>query len=182
MSGDNSPDLSLDQQSLDNITQGLRDAIGELKAITDTTDAETGAGFHHLSMTGMEAGHPALADDFASFCDRWEWGVRALVHNASDLADRMGLAAGTLWEEDQYREGAFKVAVNAAVGDPHLSDDQVEKGSWGDLFAADAPDLSADSFGRDTARAWQDTGRGLTHDGIGGAAKDIVDGAGEDGR
>jgi hypothetical protein len=179
VSGDG--DLQISEESARLITQGLRGAIGELKGVASTEDAEMGAGFGSLSMTGMEAGDPGLADDFGDFCDRWEWGVRALLQNASGLAGRVGLAAGTQWEEDQYLQGTFKVVVNAAVGDPHATDDQVARENWHQVLDPGAyePDYGTDS-GRtavhDMGRTWRETGEQVSGHGIIGALHDHLPG------
>jgi hypothetical protein len=186
--------FEISKEAVDLITQGLRGAVGELKGFASAEDAEMGAGFTGLAMTGMEAGDGGLADDFSDFCDRWEWGVRALVQNASDLANRAGLAAGTLWEEDQYLQGTFKVVANAAIGNPDLTDEQVEKESWGQALSPKAyePDFSAHSreqAGKDIADTWKQTGDQLENHGIlgtfnhhlPGAQSDDGDDAGGDG-
>ncbi len=56
------------------------------------------------------------------------------MHDADQLARRAGLAAGMTREEDQYVEGTFKVAVNAVVGNPHLSEQEVEEKGWQELI------------------------------------------------
>ncbi|MER7731633.1 hypothetical protein ABTX80_12195, partial [Streptomyces erythrochromogenes] len=134
-------------------------------------------------MTGMETGHAGLAADFEDFCERWEWGVRALVQNASTLAANLGIAAGTMWEEDQYIHGAFKVAVNAGLGNPHASEDDVEKKAWGDVLSWDMykPDYSAESFeksNKDIKQTWSDTKDTVTSTGRIGSLKDLLDQAG----
>ncbi|WP_455352132.1 hypothetical protein [Streptomyces sp. SYSU K217416] len=172
-------DLRVDPAAVKNITEGLRGAVAELREVGTASDASMGAGFESLALTGMEAGHPELAGDFEDFCERWEWGVRALVQDASTLAAQLGIAAGTLWEEDQYIQGSFKVAANAAWGNPHLSEDEVEKKSWGGVFSADTytPDYSAQSFDElrsDAAQTWQDTGRTVSTEGRIGSLNDLV--------
>ncbi|WP_314254532.1 hypothetical protein [Streptomyces sp. DSM 40907] len=47
----------------------------------------------------------------------------------SGLAERLGIGAGSVWEQDQYLKGTFKVLVNAGIGNPHASNDEVEKKS-----------------------------------------------------
>jgi hypothetical protein len=182
-----SEDLGIDPKSLKQITDGLRGAIGELREVASDTEAIMGAGFQSLSMTGMEAGHKGLADDFEDFCERWEWGVRALVQDASALADRVGLSAGTMWEEEQYIHGTLKVAANSLIGNPHLSEDEVEKMSWGqvaDVTETYRPDWSGDSFrqaGEDIEQTWKDTGREVLTSGRGGWMTDqAMDAAGID--
>ena len=172
--GDGAEDLHVDEFSVRRITQGLRDAIGELKEVGSATGAVLGKGFSDLAMTGMEAGHHGLAVDFEDYCERWEWGVRALIHDANAIAAKLGLAAGVLWEEDQYVGASLKVGVNAlAGGDPHASEEKIAQQDWGDVLTPDwlSPDYSPDSFqraGDDIGQTWKDTGRDLVTEGHGG--------------
>ncbi|MFT2016464.1 hypothetical protein ACMA1D_11555 [Streptomyces sp. 796.1] len=122
--------LKLTEQALKSITVGISAAIKELGEIGSRTDALHGAGLADLSLTGMEAGHGGLARDFEEFCELWDWGVRGLMQDADQLAQRAGLAAGMTWEEDQYVEGTFKIATNAVIGNPHLSEEEVVEKSW----------------------------------------------------
>ena len=95
MSGDGT-DINLDKASVAKFTQGVGATIDQLGELGGATGSIMGKGFSELAMTGMEAGHHRLSVDFEDFCERWEWGVRALVHDASELANLLGLAAGTL--------------------------------------------------------------------------------------
>ncbi|WP_374983332.1 hypothetical protein [Streptomyces fradiae] len=179
MGGDNK-DLSLGTDAVKNITDGLRGTVAELREIGTAGGASMGAGLESLSMTGREAGHPDVAGVFEDFCERWEWGVRALVQNASSLAARLGIAAGTMWEEDQYIQGAFKVGANSLYGNPHTSEDEIEQKSWGDIFRADVykPDYSAESFEKaqqDIQATWETTGETLKSNGAIGSLKDLVE-------
>ncbi|MFD6279317.1 hypothetical protein ACFWFI_27680 [Streptomyces sp. NPDC060209] len=177
MSGSGAEDLNVDRASVQQITSGLRAAVAELREVGDGTGAVLGKGLSDLSMTGMEAGHHGLSVDFEDFCERWEWGVRALVQDANAIAAKLGLAAGILWEEDQYIQGTMKVVVNAAVGNPHASEDEIVKQNWGDVFTPDylSPDYSAESFERaadEAGQTWKDTGRALVTEGNGGRQAD----------
>ncbi|MFA7765994.1 hypothetical protein ACGFNX_18725 [Streptomyces sp. NPDC048723] len=181
MAGDG--DLEVSPQAVAAIQSGLRAAISELRESGDAAGASQGAGFENLSMTGMETGHAGLAADFEDFCERWEWGVRALIQDASALAANLGIAAGTVWEEDQYLEGAFKVAANAAYGNPYASEDEIEKKKWGDIFRADVykPDYSDESFekgAKDIKQTWSDTKDTVTSNGKIGSLMDLLDQAG----
>ena len=109
-------DLQFDKASVAKFTQGVGATIDGLGDLGGATGSVLGKGFSELAMTGMEAGHHGLSVDFEDFCERWEWGVRALVGDASALASRLGLAAGTQWEHDQYVEGTLKVGVNSVMG------------------------------------------------------------------
>ncbi|MFE6775246.1 hypothetical protein [Streptomyces sp. NPDC057702] len=144
--------LRLTEEALQSITTGIGAAIAELSDIASRTDALQGAGLADLSLTGMEAGHGGLARDFEDFCELWDWGVRGLMADADQLAQRAGLAAGMTWEEDRYVEGTFKVAANAVVGNPHLTEEEVEEKSWRELTLGPHEDRSVGSVARLTAR------------------------------
>lgn len=181
MSGDG--DLQFSKEALDLITKGLNGAIDELKSAGgSTTGSLLGAGFSEMSMTAMEAGHSGLAKDFEDFCERWEWGVRALIQDANGLAARLGLAAGMVYSEEQYWEGTFKVAANSLAGNPHLSEDEITGKEWGELISLEnyKPDYSARSFqqaGDEMAQTWKDTGRSLLTEGAGGMRSDLINNA-----
>ncbi|GGT71704.1 hypothetical protein [Streptomyces lateritius] len=177
--GGGGEDLRFDAESINRITQGIRTAMAELRDIGTGTGAVLGKGFSDLAMTGMEAGHHGLSADFEDYCERWEWGVRALVQDANTLAAALGLSAGLVWEEDQYLQGTFKIAVNAAVGNPHASEADIVKQNWGDVFTPDHlnPDWSAESFeraGDDIEQTWKDTGRTVLTEGNGGRQSRIL--------
>lgn len=167
-------DLDVGREAVAQVTAGLRGVIGELKSVGDATGAVQGSGFASMALSGMEAGGAGLAEAFEGFCERWEWGVRALVQDANQLAERLGLSAGLVWEEDRYRAGTFKVAVNALspTGNPHADEEEIAGQGWGEILTPDAPEYSAASFdraGEDIARTWQDTGRSVLTEGQGGA-------------
>ncbi|MFE7120167.1 hypothetical protein ACFU99_32570 [Streptomyces sp. NPDC057654] len=127
--------LKAGKEALDNISKGLDGAIGELKKVGSPGDAAVGRGFSELALSGLEAGHEDLTSSFKSFCDRWEWGVRALVRDGNEFAHRVGLAAGYYHETDEYISNTLKVTTNAVMGNPHLTEEQVEQQSWGETLS-----------------------------------------------
>jgi hypothetical protein len=173
-------DLKFDKESLRLITKGLNAAIGELKSAGGgATGSLQGSGFDAMSLSKMEAGDKGLADDFEGFCERWEWGVRALIQDANTLAQKLGLAAGMVHAEDQYWQGTFKVGVNSLVGNPHATEEEVAQQSWGETLTPGYlnPDYSTESFQQaqqDIDQTWKDTGRSLTEDGYGGLRSDLA--------
>ncbi|PAZ15543.1 hypothetical protein CLM62_12090 [Streptomyces sp. SA15] len=179
MGGDGA-DLQFDKASVAKFTQGVGATIDQLGELGGATGSVMGKGFSELSMTGMEAGHHGLSVDFEDFCERWEWGVRALVSDASALANRLGLAAGTQWEHDQYVEGSLKVGVNSVMGgNPHATEEEITQQDWGEVFTPDAlnPDWSAESFeraGQDMEQTWKDTGRTVLTEGQGGQRSEVL--------
>jgi hypothetical protein len=182
MSGDGM-DLRFDNASVAKFTQGVGATIDQLGDLGGATGSVMGKGFSELAMTGMEAGHHGLSVAFEDFCERWEWGVRALVSDASQIANRLGLAAGTQWEHDQYVEGALKVGVNAlAGGNPHATEEEIAQQEWGDVFTPDYlhPDWSQESFvqaGQNIEQTWKDTGRTVLSEGQGGQMTSRIDDA-----
>jgi hypothetical protein len=173
-------DLNFDQASVAKFTQGVGATIDQLGDLGGATGSKMGKGFSELAMTGMEAGHHGLSVDFEDFCERWEWGVRALVSDASQIANRLGLAAGTQWEHDQYVEGTLKVGVNAlAGGNPHATEEEIAQQDWGEVFKPDYldPDWSKESWeqaGQEMEQTWKDTGRTVMTEGQGGRQAEML--------
>ncbi|MEH0545904.1 hypothetical protein QA802_23390 [Streptomyces sp. B21-105] len=182
MSGEGT-DLQLGAEAVAKFTQGVGATIDQLGELGGATGSVMGKGFSELAMTQMEAGHHGLSVDFEDFCERWEWGVRALVRDASALASRLGLAAGTQWEHDQYIAGSLKVGVNSVMGgNPHATEEEITRQDWGDVFKPDAldPDWSGESFdkaGQDIEQTWKDTGRTVLTEGDGGRRSELLNDA-----
>ncbi|MEW1719392.1 hypothetical protein [Streptomyces sp. NPDC093109] len=178
MGGGGAEDLNVGAESVRLITEGLRAVVSDLGEVGSTTGSALGKGFSGLAMTGMEAGHSGLSADFEDYCERWEWGIRALVQDANTIAAKLGLAAGIVWEEDQYVQGAMKVVVNSAVGSPHASEDDIAEKGWGDVLAPDLrPDYSAESFRQaadEAGQAWKDTGRAMATEGTFGERSSVL--------
>jgi hypothetical protein len=131
MSGDSGEDIKA--AGLDEIARGITLVLGELRDLGIDSLAGAGRGFSELALSGLELGNEELLSGFTSFCERWEWGVRALVNEGNNFAAGVGLSAGTLYEADQYVEGTMKIVVNAGMGNPYASEDEVTRQSWGDL-------------------------------------------------
>ncbi|MGW1843735.1 hypothetical protein [Streptomyces sp. NPDC001966] len=163
MSGGQQPDLEVPPDALALIAQGIDKAHGELKDLGMIGQATTGRGFSDLALSGLELGHEGLAAGFEVFCERWEWGVRALMARGNGFAAGVGLSAGAFHEHDQYIKDTFKIAVNAVNGNPHLSEDEVKEKSWEEIKSQspyDDADWSRQSFERaqeEMGQAWQDT-------------------------
>ncbi|MFI0897638.1 hypothetical protein [Streptomyces sp. NPDC020983] len=158
------------ETALTRTAAGLGGVIHELQSMGQEAAADVGRGFSHLKLTGMQTGHDGLTAALDGFCDRWEWGVRALVQDADQIAERLGLAAGTYYEMDHYAEKTLKVVVASAVGNPGLTGEQEEAALWGRIGSDNPvedllhPDLSAASTRHalsDMGQTWQETGRDM---------------------
>ncbi|MGK4584396.1 hypothetical protein [Kitasatospora sp. HPMI-4] len=142
----------VDPEALKLTAAGINDAIAELKSIGMAEGAEVGRGFTELELTGMQLGNQDVKKAFDEFCERWSWGVRALVQAGNEIADKLHLSAGIYHDQEQYVSGVAKDVANAALGDPNLTREQVEGRSWGKTLS-DNPytqvrdaDYSAKSF------------------------------------
>ena len=124
------PDQQVDPAALKRAAKGLNDTVGELSSLGFAETGEVGRGFSVIELSGLELGHAGLTAALQQFGARWSWGVRALVHDGDEFADRLHLAAGLSYDNDQYVQGTFKDLVSDGMGSPDASDEQVEKASW----------------------------------------------------
>ncbi|MDL5203536.1 hypothetical protein [Streptomyces sp. ALI-76-A] len=178
MSGDAGAGGGKDIQAagLDGIAKGINLTLGELKELGVDSMAGQGRGFSELSLSGLDLGHDDLKSAFSTFCERWEWGVRALVEEGSLFAHHVGLAAGTLYERDEYVGNSLKIAASSAWSNPHLSEDEAMRQGWGDIFGSGVDSLSNPDYSRESwdeakvniEQGWNDAARDvLTQDGVG---------------
>ncbi len=150
---------------LGEIAKGITLTLEELRELGIDSLAGVGRGFSALQLSGLKLGHGEVASAFESFCERWEWGVRALVAEGNNFAEGVGLSAGTYYETDQYVEGAMKIVANSTTGNPYATEDDVQRMSWQEVNQATAlanPDYSAESFAQaweNSEQGWKDTGR-----------------------
>ena len=162
MSGE-SADLQVPPAALVQIAKGIDLAHAELKDLGFIGQASAGRGFSGLALSGLELGHSGLASEFETFCNRWEWGVRALTQKGNNFAHGVGLSAGSFAEQEQYIKDSFKVGVNAVNGNPHASEDEVTSMSWDAISSQspyDNPDWSRSSMieaNDEVGQTWRDT-------------------------
>ncbi|WP_329329063.1 hypothetical protein [Streptomyces luteogriseus] len=162
MSG-SEPELVVPPAALAEIAKGIDLAHSELQDLGMTGEASVGRGFSDLALSGLELGHGGLASEFETFCNRWEWGVRALTLRGNGFAQGVGLSTGSFAEQEQYVKDSFKIGVNSLNGNPHLSEDEVKQMSWGtirDQHAWENADWSSESFTEahgDVKQTWKNT-------------------------
>ncbi|WP_109508516.1 hypothetical protein [Nocardioides speluncae] len=153
-------ELNLDPQALVDAARGIDAVIGELGELGTAGTSQAGRGFSQLSLSGLQVGHTELKDAFDEFCDRWSWGVRALVQDGQRLSEALALNAGTMHDLDEYVAASFRGVAVDLVGDPRLSDEAAESMTWGQLAdSADDADWSSDSFSAaydESSDTWQD--------------------------
>jgi hypothetical protein len=161
-----------DPQVLKQAAKGINQAIEELQGVGAVGLGAVGRGFSSLQMTQLQVGHTGLANAFATFAQRWEWEVRALVDQGNDIAVRLDLSAGYYHEAEEYAIGVVKDAVVAGYGDPAVSSEDAERMSWSEARSATkdgwTPDISQQSASeawQQTRQAWQTTQEDLTTSG-----------------
>ncbi|MEU5974052.1 hypothetical protein [Streptomyces sp. NPDC047315] len=159
-------DLAASEAAIAQITGGITKALAELRELGMVGTASAGRGFADIALSGLQTGHDGLTSAFDTYCERWEWGVRKLIGDANEFAQDVGLAAGAQFETDQYVQGSFKVLVNAGMGNPYASEEEVIAKDWGEVLSSNPythfrdADYSSESFERaDEAskQAWQQT-------------------------
>ncbi|MFH8625747.1 hypothetical protein ACH4A8_28325 [Streptomyces vietnamensis] len=171
MSGDE-PHLAVPADALAAIAKGIDLAHSELKDLGMIGEASAGRGFSDLALSGLELGHGGLASQFKTFCERWEWGVRALTMRGNQFAVGVGLSAGSFAEHERYLKDSIKIVANAVNGNPHLSEDEVTKKSWEtirDQHAWDNADGSEESFRKaqeEVEQTWKNTGYDVSDAGL----------------
>ncbi|MFG2830945.1 hypothetical protein ACGFWI_26305 [Streptomyces sp. NPDC048434] len=154
----------LDPAALKQVTKGIHDSIAELKEMGFDTSAQLGQGFDKLTLSGMEAGHADVSSVFDSFCERWGWGVRLLIHEANEFARRLDLTAGLYHEQEQYVSTTLKVGANALLmGDPTMTEEKLKHRTWEQVRDDNAitqfKDADWDPTSTDSRKAFQEVGQ-----------------------
>lgn len=174
--------FAVDRAALAETARGLSQVIGQLQGLGLSETGDIGRGFSGLALSGQQAGAPDLASAFGGFCDRWSWGVRALVRDGNEFARRLGLSAGLYGNVENEVIGSIKNLVVAAAGDPHLSDAQAASASWSQdaalVTGAHTPggDMTAKQ-GLDAAgRQWEGVGQAAMNTPEAKAAGDLLRG------
>jgi hypothetical protein len=144
--------VTVDPAVLKQAAEGIDATIGELSKLGIAETGASGRGFSLVALSPLQAGKAIVQSGFQSFADRWSWGIRQLVQAGNSLSVALGLAAGRYYAMDQEASNALKVVVTDLMGNPHLSTAQIEKLSWGQVFADNPvndilhPDYSPASF------------------------------------
>ncbi|WP_396912651.1 hypothetical protein [Mycolicibacterium sp.] len=135
-------------KGINGVISGLAEGMGPVGTYT----GGTGRGFSDVALTGKQVGHPGATEALANFAHRWEWGTRALVQKANEIAAALELTGvGFYQQEREYVNNAAKGWANNLAGDPSLSKELTDQMSWGQLVAYNQdrlmnPDYSAESF------------------------------------
>ncbi len=112
---------------------GVIDALGQT-GVGSGYSAGLGRGYGDLDLDGKTIGHADPKDGLEEYCDRWEWGVRALVTGAAELSKGLGLGASHYEREEEWAANQLKDWAMDLVGDPNLTAEQIKEMSLGDLW------------------------------------------------
>src|ERR1700677_3125957 len=157
--------FAVDRAALTETAQGINDTINALQPLGIEESAGVGRGFSGLALSGLETGDATLCQAFGAFCDRWSWGVRALVQDGNQFASRLGITAGVYADTEDYLTGVAKDVLDSVAGDPHMSDAQATAASWsqdaGEVTGASDPDgnMTWAQAGHQAAQQWDGVGR-----------------------
>ncbi|MBL1079799.1 hypothetical protein JK358_35895 [Nocardia sp. 2] len=144
--------LDVEPAVLNQAAQGITSIIDQLSELGVKETGAMGRGFAMLTLSPLEAGKASVQASFETFCERWSWGVRAVVQAANELARLLGLSAGRYQLMDDQLSGMFKQMYTHLAGNPHLSTAQINARTWEDTLSDNTfnhlgnADYSAGSF------------------------------------
>jgi hypothetical protein len=173
---------AVDRAALAQTAQGLNDVISELSGLGFDETGEVGRGFSELALSGLQVGDGELASAFSGFCDRWSWGVRALVQDGNQFAQRLGLSAGLYSDVEKQVTGAVRDVVVAGVGDPHMTDQQAASASWSQDAAmvtgahTQGGDMTSQQAVQDMKQQWEGVGQTAMNTPQAKTVKDLLGG------
>lgn len=163
--------FTVNPDALNETAQGINDTINDLGKLGFSETAGTGMGFTGLTLSELQVGHAGLTSAFRGFTGRWEWGVRSLVQDGNEIAGRLGLSAGAYWQSDQKAIGSIKNLVDAAVGDPHMTQQQAASASWSEdaagITGAKTPEsnMTWSQAGHEIESQWKTEGEDVLKNG-----------------
>jgi hypothetical protein len=166
--------FTVNVSALNETAKGINDTISALKgsgAISEVGDV--GDGFQTLNLSEEQTGSASLTSAFSDFTGRWSWGVRALVQDGNEIAQRLSLSAGGYWSTEQQLVGSIKDLGVAAdpLADPHETDQQAAAGGSSQFTAlitgATTPEgqTTWDQAGSQIANQWETEGKDIEQNG-----------------
>jgi hypothetical protein len=136
--------LKVQPEVLQQAAKGIDGVIDGLSGtpVVGSYTGQTGRGFGDLALSGEQMSRPEAKAAMDDFCERWEWGMRALVQTANDIAHHLHLGAGMYERQDEYNADAFKDFANDLYGDPSLQKESVRDAA-GNIIVKGTDDMSA---------------------------------------
>jgi hypothetical protein len=144
---------------------GIDALVGELGRLTTAGRAGAGRGVAGLQPEAGRLGHDELEAAVATFCGRWEWGVRALVQSGAEMAEGLRESLQAYSDADTRTGSLFSRLLSDAVGDPRADPEQAAHRTPEEILRGDAPDSWART-GRLVADTWSALGRDVLDTGL----------------
>ncbi|UPG66353.1 ESX-1 secretion-associated protein [Gordonia hongkongensis] len=112
--------LHVEPSALDKASAGINGVIDGLAdtGVGSDYSAALGRGYGDLDLDGRTIGHADPKSGLEEYCDRWEWGVRALVTGAAELSRGLGLGASHYEREEKWAGDQLKNYAMDVFGDP----------------------------------------------------------------
>lgn len=128
--------LKVDPADLIKASAGINGVINGLAdtGVGSDYSAAIGRGHGDLDLDGRTIGHTDPKSGLEEYCDRWEWGVRALVPGAAEISKGLGLGASHYEREEKWAGDQLKNFTMDVIGDPSLTPEDLKTMSWGDLW------------------------------------------------
>ncbi|MGW6035050.1 hypothetical protein ACWFOS_15440 [Gordonia terrae] len=128
--------LKVDPADLTKASVGINGVIDGLAdtGVGSDYSAALGRGYGDLDLDGRTIGHADPKSGLEEYCDRWEWGVRALVTGAAEISKGLGLGASHYEREEKWAGDQLKNFTMDLIGDPNLTPEDVKGKSWGELW------------------------------------------------
>ncbi len=147
--------------AMSDAADGIDGLVAELGSLTTVGRAGAGRGVAGLELGPDEFGHDELAAAFATFCGRWEWGVRALVQSGTELADGLRESLRAYQDAEGEVGSTFSRLLSDVVGDPRADPEQAAHRTPEEILRGATPDRSAESWsraGESIADTWSGVG------------------------
>ena len=128
--------LKVDPADLIKASAGINGVINGLAdtGVGSDYSAAIGRGYGDLDLDGRTIGHADPKSGLGEYCDRWEWGVRALVTGAAEISKGLGLGASHYEREEKWAGDQLKNFTMDVIGDPSLTPEDLKTMSWGNLW------------------------------------------------
>ncbi|WP_156377968.1 hypothetical protein [Williamsia sp. Leaf354] len=136
--------VNVDPAVLKQAADGINGVIDGLSGapVVGSYTGQTGRGFDDLALTGQQMSKPQAKSAMDNFCERWEWGIRAIVQSANDISHKLHLGAGMYEKQDDFNRDMLKDIANDLVGDPSLQQESVRDAD-GNIVVRGTDDMSA---------------------------------------
>lgn len=152
---------------------GIEALVGELGSLTTAGRAGEGRGVPGAELGPEQLGHDGLAAAFSSFCFRWDWGMRALVQDGTEMAEGLRESVESYARTDDGVGAAFSRMLGTVLGDPAADPVQNAEQPPGEILGGAARDYLSSERWSHAGESMSDTWAGVAQD-VGATVEDRV--------